>query len=133
MEFDEYGRSLDPAYNKYVDELNASKKPFEVEDEHGNTVINPELLKYIEELEFYIIENRVDLGGSLINFHEDFRVVKEDLTHRIDIEGYTFYEKDKHMQINLVEVYADSVFAAIEINDEIYRLMKEIQKFIMLF
>lgn len=96
-------------------------------DEYGNTDINPELLKYIEELEFYIIENWVDLGGSLINFHEYFRIVKEDLAHRIDIESYTYYEKDKHMQINLVEVYADSVFAAIEINDEIYKLMKEIQ------
>jgi hypothetical protein len=130
MKFDDYNEDLDYGYNQYMQELNSKKQQFYIDNQK---TINPELEKNMEELEFYIVENRIESGGSLINFPSDFHIVKEDLTRSIDIECYRFYEKDKHTLINLVEIYADSVYAAIEINDEVYRLMKEIQKFLLLF
>ena len=117
-------------FNEAIDEINNSKNSFYIDKEH--LTINPKLLKYITELEFYIIENNVNFEGSIINFPNDFKVVQSDLTHYINIEEYVFFEKDKHTKINLVEIYADSIYSSDSINDEIYILMKKIQKFLVL-
>jgi hypothetical protein len=131
-EFDSYDQDIDPEYLAYMQEHNKTKLPFYVEDADGNETINPELLKSIEALEFYIIENRVEEGGALINFPIEFSIVKEDLTRHLTREFYIFYEKDKHTQIHLIEIYADTFYAAIEMNREMVELVYEIQQYLIL-